>query len=192
MKYYMCILSLSLILISCGDKSSTSESENNDSQVTPQSKRPLAHENGKFFEKNGRKFMYGGKDSSEHFDISNTILKDEQYHYGIGREGFMALTTPEFINMSEADEIYPDTARFLLLQINGDIRAYGIDLLTKHEVVNDIVDGKPVMAAYCILADLGAIYDRVIDGREYTFALSGYTYFDPEVWDGMDGFVFLG
>jgi hypothetical protein len=45
------------------------------------------------------------------------------------------------------------------------------------------------MAAYCILADLGAMYNRVIDDKEFTFALSGYTYYDPEVWDGMDGFV---
>ena len=25
--------------------------------------------------------------------------------------------------------------------------------------------------------------------REFTFALSGYTYYDDDVWDGMDGFV---
>ena len=56
-------------------------------------------------------------------------------------------------------------------------------------MVNDVVGGKPIMAAYCELADLGAIYDRVLDDKVYTFALSGYTYFDPEVWDGMDGFV---
>jgi hypothetical protein len=102
----------------------------------------------------------------------------------------MALIEPEFISLEEADKVYPDSARFLLLQIGEDVRAYGIDLLTHHEVVNDIVNGQPVMAAYCILADLGAVYHRVINGREFTFALSGYTYFDPEVWDGMDGFVF--
>ena len=94
------------------------------------------------------------------------------------------------MSITEADAIYPDSARFLLLEINGDVRAYGIDLLTHHEIVNDVVGGQPVMAAYCLLADLGAIYDRIIDGQEYTFALSGYTYYDPDVWNGMDGFVF--
>lgn len=57
-------------------------------------------------------------------------------------------------------------------------------------MVNDVVNGQPVMAAYCILADLGVVYHRVIEGREFTFALSSYTYYDPEVWDDMDGFVF--
>ena len=45
------------------------------------------------------------------------------------------------------------------------------------------------MAVYCILADLGAIYDRTYGDKVLTFALSGYTYFDEEVWNGADGFV---
>ncbi|MCE7992616.1 MAG: DUF3179 domain-containing protein [Roseivirga sp.] len=186
-------LLLSVILVfSCSPKEEQAKDLVNNTAETlaSRSKRPVAAELGKFFEKDGRKYLFGGEDSTWHFDISNTILKDEQYHYGIGRERFMALIEPEFISRAEADEVYPDSARFLLLQIGEDVRAYGIDLLTHHEVVNDVVNGQPVMAAYCILADLGAVYHRVINGREFTFALSGYTYYDPEVWDGMDGFVF--
>ena len=140
-------------------------------------------------EADGKKLLYGGEDSTWHFDITNSILNDEQYHYGIGREQFKALLEPEFMTRDEADEIYPDSARFLVLNIGGETKAYGIDLLTRHEVVNDVVGGEPVMAAYCILADLGAIYDRTYGETELTFAVSGYTYFDPEVWDGMDGFI---
>jgi len=153
-------------------------------------KRPLAIENDKFYTKDGKKYLYGGEDSTWNFDITNSILKDDQYHYGIGREKFMALLEPEFFSRKEADEVFPDSARFLSLQIGDDVRAYSIDLLTHHEVVNDIVGGQPVMAAYCVLADLGAIYDRTMGGEIFTFALSGYTYYDPEVWDGVDGFVF--
>ncbi len=188
---YTSILLLLLTIACSPEKNTKSGSEPASEEVlTARNKRPVAAELGKFFEKDGRRYLYGGKDSSQHFDITNTILKDEQYHYGIGREKFMALIEPEFISLEEADKVYPDSARFLLLKIEDDVRAYGIDLLTKHEVVNDVVNGQPVMAAYCILADLGAVYHRVIEGRAFTFALSGYTYYDPEVWDGMDGFVF--
>lgn len=151
--------------------------------------RPIALEHGKIFEEDGKKLLWGGKDSTWHFDITNSTLVDSQYHYGIGREKFDALIQPEFISLEKADEIYADEDRFLLLDINGEARAYGIDLLTHHEVVNDVVDGKPVMAAYCILADLGAIYDRKLNNKEFTFALTGYTYYDPDVWDGLDGFL---
>ena len=152
-------------------------------------RRPSALKNGKFFEKDGKKYLFGGEREEQHFDITNCTLRDAQFHYGIGRERFPALIAPEFISIEEAEMLWNDADRFLLAQAGNDTKAYSIKDLTRHEVVNDMLDGKPVFAAYCILADLGAVYNRVIGGKEFTFALSGYTYFDPEVWDGMDGFI---
>ncbi len=151
--------------------------------------RPLAIENGKIFDKEGRKYLYGGEKPHEHFDITNSSLKDEQFHYGIGREKFPALIEPQFISVAQADTSFESEDRFLLLQKGSVTKAYSVRDLTRHEVVNDVVDGEPVMAVYCILSDLGAIYNRKIDGETFTFALTGYTYFDKDVWDGLDGFV---
>lgn len=158
--------------------------------ISAQKQRPLAVENGKIFTEDGKKYLWGGEREEQHFDISNCELKDDQFHYGIGRERFPALIKPEFTDVQDAKSYFENTDRFLLLEMDGTVKAYSVKDLTRHEVVNDEVNGQPIMAAYCILADLGAIYERTIGGREYTFALSGYTYFDPEVWDGMDGFVF--
>ena len=66
---------------------------------------------------------------------------------------------------------------------------YSVNLLINHEIVNDEINGHPIMAAYCILADLGAIYTREYCDETLTFALSGYTYSDPEVWGGINAFV---
>ncbi len=181
MNRYFIIFSL-IGLMACNPKNETSHN-------TPQKQRPSALKNGKIFEMNGKKFLYGGEDSTWNFDVTNSPLIDSQYHYGIGREKFHALINPEFISEQEANQIYADTARFLLYTSGEDSRAYGIDLLTHHEIVNDVVNGKPVAAAYCILADLGAMYDRRVGDTVLTFALSGYTYYDPKVWDGLDGFV---
>ena len=151
--------------------------------------RPIAIESGKFFERDGKQMLYGGKDESQHFDISGYALKDEQFHYGIGRERFPALLEPEFISVEAADAIWADSTRFLVAYSGDEVKAYSVKDLTRHEVVNDVLDGKPIMAAYCILADLGAIYSRTYGDNELTFALSGYTYYDEQVWDGLDGFV---
>ena len=151
--------------------------------------RPVAFDNGKFFEIDGKRMLYGGENASHHFDISGYSLKDEQFHYGIGRERFPALLDPTFISVKEADTNWADSTRFLLAYSGNDVKAYSIKDLTRHEVVNDVLDGKPIMAAYCILADLGAIYERTYGKNELTFALSGYTYFDKDVWNGLDGFV---
>lgn len=152
-------------------------------------KRPVASENGKFFEVDGQKMLYGGKDSLQHFNITDYTLVDEQFHYGIGREVFPALLAPEFISVKEADTTWADTTRFLVAYSGNEIKAYSVHDLTRHEVVNDVLDGKPIMAAYCVLADLGAIYERTYGDKVLTFALSGYTYHDDNVWDGLDGFV---
>ena len=159
------------------------------SAVTPKQQRPSAFNNGKFFEINDEKMLYGGKDSLQHFNITNYDLKDEQFHYGIGRERFPALLKPEFTSVQKADSLWNDDDRFILAYAGNDVKAYSVKDLTRHEVVNDVLNGEPIMAVYCILADLGAIYDRQYGDKTLTFALSGYTYYDTEVWDGLDGFV---
>ncbi len=78
----------------------------------------------------------------------------------------------------------------MLAKSGNEVKAYSVKDLTRHEIVNDVLDGQPIMAAYCILADLGAIYERNYGDKELTFALSGYTYYDKNVWNGLDGFVF--
>ncbi|MBL4593169.1 MAG: DUF3179 domain-containing protein [Flavobacteriales bacterium] len=174
-------------LFSCG-----SDPQEVIEQVTPivaKHKRPISIKNGKFFEVNGQQLLYGGEDSTQHFNITGYILIDKQFHYGIGREVFPALLKPEFISVTEADTSWADTTRFLVAYSGNEVKAYSIKDLTKHEVVNDVLDGKPIMAAYCVLADLGAIYERTYGDKVLTFALSGYTYHDDNVWDGLDGFV---
>ncbi len=190
-------LSLLVLLLTCfgncQDSSSTDQVQEAGIDTTTQEvskKRPLAYANGKIFTKEGRKYMYGGEQEHEHFDITNCSLNDQQFHYGIGREKFPALIEPKFITLQAADSIFEDEDRFILLKKGKETKAYSIKDLTRHEVVNDKIDGEPVMAVYCILADLGAVYHREIGGRTFTFALTGYTYFDEDVWDGMDGFVF--
>ena len=151
--------------------------------------RPLAFENGKFFEKDGAKMLYGGSSEKEHFRIDNLDLNPKQFHYGIGRERFPALLEPEFQSVSEADRTWEGNDRFLVAKKGTIVKAYSVKDLTRHEVVNDMLDGEPIFAAYCILADLGAVYKRTYGDKVFTFAVSGYTYFDPNVWEGLDGFI---
>ena len=186
------VIALAGVFVACGTETVEKEQEVEVEVEQKEEKRefPNALANGKIFNVGDQKYMYGGEDSTWHFNVTNGILKDEQYHFGIGREAFHALIEPEYVSQEIADTIYADSSRFLVLNINEDVRAYSIELLTHHEIINDEVGGEPIMAAYCVLADLGAIYTRELGGRVFTFALSGYTYQDPEVWDGLDGFVF--
>ena len=155
-------------------------------QGTPAALKPL---HPTVIERNGRTYLWAGENDRDHFDITEFRLDPDQLHYGLGRERFAALTEPEFATVSEADEWVDDSQRVLAVKVGEDVRVYPLDILRHHEVVNDVVGGRPIFAAFCFLADLGAIYDRRIADHTYTFAVSGYTYADPEVWEGRDAFV---
>ena len=152
-------------------------------------KRPSDLKTNKFFTKNGTKMLWGGKNENQHFNIDNLNLKPSQFHYGLGREAFPALTKPEFESIEQADKNWTNNSRFLVAKKGKEVKAYAIQDLIRHEVVNDFIDGEPVFAVYCILADLGAIYKRKYADKIFTFAVSGYTYYDPKVWNGLDGFI---
>lgn len=153
-------------------------------------KRPSALKNDKFFTRNDHDMLYGGDLPQQDFIIDNLELNKDQFHYGLGREHFPALINPDFTSVEKADKRWKNSSRFLLVHYQDEAKAYSVRDLTRHEIVNDSINGQPIMAAYCILADLGAVYDRKYDDKVFTFGLSGYTYYDPEVWNGLDGFVF--
>ncbi|MFS4446843.1 DUF3179 domain-containing (seleno)protein [Maribacter sp. 2307UL18-2] len=184
------LLFLTILTIGCKEQTKKEEAKSVDKKENVKKKRPVAFEEGKFFEVDGKKMLCGGENENEHFDITNYLLKDEQFHYGIGREKFPALLKPKFVSVAEANKVWADSTRFLLAQSGNEVKAYAVKDLTRHEIVNDVLDGQPIMAVYCILADLGAIYERNYGDKELTFALSGYTYYDENVWNGLDGFVF--
>ena len=113
--------------------------------------------------------LFGGE-ANQHFTINNLDLKEEQFHYGMGRERFPALLEPNFETVAEANGHWKDDDRFLLAYKGDEIKAYSVRDLTLHEVVNDVIDGEPIFAAYCVLANLGAVYKRTYSDKVFTFA----------------------
>jgi len=152
-------------------------------------KPPVAIENGKVFEKDGRRLLYGGENASWNFDITDFSLDPAKLHHGLGREYSKALIAPEFVPASRTEGWLAGNARVLAVKVGEEVRVYPLNLLIQHKVVNDVVGGRPIMAAYCVLADLSSVYDRTYYGRPFTFGCSGYTYASPEIWDGRDSFL---
>ncbi len=70
-----------------------------------------------------------------------------------------------------------DDEPVLSLEVNGDARAYPIEILVWHEIVNDTVGGVPVAVTYCPLCNTGVVFRRpVVAGRPVTFGVSGRLY----------------
>lgn len=60
-----------------------------------------------------------------------------------------AISNPGFYESLEAaDESYGDDDLVLGIEINGDSRAYSVPLLSRHEIVNDVVGSEPVAVTW--------------------------------------------
>jgi len=141
------------------------------------------------YRKDGKTWLWAGDRPDQRFDITEFQLNPTYLHYGLGREYFFAPTEPKFVTPAEADNWMMDPTPVLLAEVGDEVKVYPIPVVRQFEVVNDEIGGKPVFAAFCVLANLGALYDRQYGDQTLTFAVSGYTYHDDSVWDGKDAFV---
>ncbi|GAB4417548.1 MAG: DUF3179 domain-containing protein [Anaerolineales bacterium] len=81
-----------------------------------------------------------------------------------------------FLDARAGSREWPPDELVIGLAINGQARAYPIRLLSLHEIVNDVVGGQPVAVTWCPLCYTAIVFNRVVDGRELTFGVSGYLY----------------
>ncbi len=172
-----------LVLASCDsdDPSSTNTGNNNQTcQFDEVDKKVWTIEN--------RTLLYGGEVDSMHFDISNWTLDKCKLKNGIGREEFQALLDPVYTPISEINNI-PDSEKCLVIHTDNGLKVYPYVTMSFHEAVNERFNGHPICAAFCKLADLAVVYDRQICGTEITFAVSGYTYADENIWDNTRSFI---
>jgi hypothetical protein len=87
-------------------------------------------------------------------------------------DGIPSIDAPIFQTAASVDHLTA-TAPVLALEIDGDARAYPLDILVWHEIVNDTVGGVPVAVQYCPLCNSATVIDRRVEGRILEFGVSG-------------------
>ncbi len=126
---------------------------------------------------------------------------DEIVSGGPPPDGIPAIDHPRFVTPKEADRWLQAREPVLSVSVNGDARAYPLQILLWHEIVNDTVGGKPVAVTYCPLCNSGIVFDRTIDGNVYDFGTSGKLYksdlvmYDRQtssLWAQMEGRAIVG
>jgi len=69
-----------------------------------------------------------------------------------------------------------DREPVLAVAVEGDVRAYPVQIMTWHEIVNDTIGGVPVTVSYCPLCNSAIAYDRRLGDRVLDFGTSGMLY----------------
>ena len=90
----------------------------------------------------------------------------------VARDAIPSIDDPKFTQATRVDWLVPREP-VLALEIEGDARAYPLQILTWHEIVNDVVGGVPAVITYCPLCNSGVVFDRRATGRILEFGTSG-------------------
>ena len=84
-----------------------------------------------------------------------------------------AIDDPRFDTVEVATEWLGAQEPVISFELNGDTRAYPLQILTWHEIVNDVVGDEPVIVTYCPLCNSAIVFSRVLDGEAREFGVSG-------------------
>ena len=111
------------------------------------------------------------------FDLSQASIRPEEIQEsGIPVDGIPALTNPEFISAPDADDFLESEDLVIGIVQGRTVRAYPLRILNWHEVVNDSIEGEPVVITYCPWAGSIRVFRAQIQGRPYQFGVSGKHY----------------
>ena len=103
----------------------------------------------------------------------HTVPFSEIRSGGPPRDGIPPLDDPKFTTPGDADRWLEGQEPVIAFELNGDARAYPLQILTWHEIVNDVVGGVPVTVTFCPLCNSAIVFDRELDGVIYDFGTSG-------------------
>ncbi|HEV8572819.1 MAG TPA: DUF3179 domain-containing protein [Actinomycetota bacterium] len=87
-----------------------------------------------------------------------------------------SIDDPKFVAPAEASRWLADREPVVSLDLGGQDRAYPAQILTWHEIVNDVVGREPVAVTYCPLCNSAVAFSRDVDGRTLEFGVSGKLY----------------
>ena len=76
-------------------------------------------------------------------------------------DGIPPIDNPVLIPVNEVDFL-TDTEPVVTIDINGEARAYPIQILIWHEIVNDKVGDTPITVTYCPLCNSALAYERTV------------------------------
>lgn len=115
-------------------------------------------------------------------------------------DGIPPIDAPRFERTSDVTWL-SDGEAVLALTVNGQARAYPVQILIWHEIVNDTVAGTPVAVTYCPLCNSALAFDRRVGERLVTFGTSGSLYLSALVmydrqteslWSQIEGRAIAG
>ena len=103
----------------------------------------------------------------------HTVSYREVLSGGPPKDGIPAIDNPRFVTVAEAAEWLGAQEPVVLVEAGGAAKAYPLQVLTWHEIVNDEVGGVPLSITFCPLCNTAIGFKREFDGQVLDFGTTG-------------------
>lgn len=159
------LLFVTTLVVACGGNGADETGSNgplaNDAATTP-----TIGPNGHFAE------AQVAEDGTRHL-----IPLDAIRNGGPPKDGIPSIDAPRFAGADTWEKLgYNGENLVIGVEVNGVRRAYPFQVIVWHEIVNDVVDGKPLLISYCPLCGTGIVFEPEVDGEAVEFGVSGQLY----------------
>lgn len=134
-------------------------------------------------------------------DWSQHSVPLDEIEVNLPKDQIPALDEPRFVSVSAAEDWLNENEPVIALEQGGIARAYPLQILIWHEIVNDVVGGVPVTVTFCPLCYSALAFDRRIGSQEYRFGVSGalrhsdmvmYDHETHSLWQQLSGEAIVG
>lgn len=104
----------------------------------------------------------------------------EGYRRLLRRDDIDPVYQPQFVTADEVD--WALETLVVGLALGDEARAYPVNYMNVHEMVNDRIADTPVLVSWCPLCGTATVHRRVVDGREVVFGNQGDLYGNAMTW----------
>jgi hypothetical protein len=110
-------------------------------------------------------------------DLSKYSIDLNEINALMKRDGIPPIDMPKYISAETAKTVFFEHEPVIVIENNGKAKAFPLNILTYHEIVNDDIDGLYFSATYCPLCNAAIVFNRNLNfnGKDYLldFGVSG-------------------
>lgn len=106
-------------------------------------------------------------------DFSRRTVPLTEFEGGPPRDGIPPIDRPRAVSQDRAERFLAPDEPLMVVEVRSAIRAYPLQILVWHEIVNDVLGGRPLAVTYCPLCNSGIVLDRRLRDRVLDFGTTG-------------------
>ncbi len=92
---------------------------------------------------------------------------------GLPKGAIPAIDRPRFVSIRNARKWVRDNEPVIVVVVKNEARAYPLQIMVFHQIVNDKIKGEPLLISFCPLCNNSTVYERKVDSKVLSFNTTG-------------------